>query len=237
MDTLKRLDYIVAPKNDEAEIVFINQLYPELRAEHAFGGFDQNVDLAQSIKYEFEDKTNKPLTVLLGNSGDPSNNHMDAIKHFKSDRFVDSKIICPLSYGDNAYIAFIEKWLNSKLGSRFIALKTYMKRDDYVRFLSAVDVVVMNHNRQQAFGNTITALCLGKPVYMKKKSVVYSLLKDMGLLHVYDISKLKSSNIDEIRLQAYKDREDTIHKIALLFSEETRLKYLRKLLCNSPCAS
>lgn len=230
LETLQRLDFIVTPKNNTAEIGFIKKLYPTFHAEHVFGGFDQNVEVAQSIKYEYEDKTNSPITVLLGNSGDPMNNHMDAIKYFKSGRFVDSKVICPLSYGNKPYIVFIEKLLNNKLGSRFIALKTYMKRDDYVRFLSTVDVVVMNHNRQQAFGNTITALCLGKPVYMKKKSVVYSLLKDMGLRHVYDINELKNSNIDEIRLQAYKDREDTIHTISLLLSEEARLTDLGILL-------
>ena len=230
LETLRRLDYIVTPKNNTAEIDFIKKMYPTFHAEHAFGGFDQNVDIAQSIKYEFVDKTNKPIIVLLGNSGDPMNNHMDALKYFNSDRFVDSKIICPLSYGNKVYIAFIEKWLNNKLGSRFIALKTYMKRDDYVRFLSSVDVIVMNHNRQQAFGNTITALCLGKPVYMKKNSVVYSLLNNLRLRHVYDINELKNSNIDEIRLQAYKDRDDTFHKISLLLSEKTRLSDLRMLL-------
>ena len=230
LETLRRLDYIVTPKNNTAEIGFIKKLYPTFHAEHVFGGFDQNVEVAQSIKYEYEDKANRPVTVLLGNSGDPMNNHMDAIKYFKSGRLIDSKIICPFSYGNKPYIAFIERWLNNKLGSRFIALKTYMKRDDYVRFLSTIDVVVMNHNRQQAFGNTITALCLGKPVYMKKTSVVYSMLKNMGLRHVYDINELKNSNIDEIRLQAYRDREYTIHTISLLLSEEARLTDLRILL-------
>ena len=232
LETLKRLDYIVTAYGNTAQIDFIKKLYPTFHAEHAFGGFDQNVDIAQSIKYEFEDKTNKSFTVLLGNSGDPMNNHMDAIKHFRFGRFVDSKIICPLSYGDKEYITFIEKWLTHKLGSRFIALKTYMKRDDYVKFLSTIDIVVMNHNRQQAFGNILTALCLGKPVFMKKASVVYSLLKDMRLRHVYDINELKHSNVDEIRLQAYRDRDDTIHTISLLFSEEARLANLRNLLCN-----
>ena len=42
-------------------------------------------------------------TLLIGNSADPTNNHfdiLDKIRHFRDDNI---EVICPLSYGDNAY--------------------------------------------------------------------------------------------------------------------------------------
>ena len=229
LDTLKRLDYIIAPKEDIAEIEFIRNLYPTCRAEHAIGCFNQNVDDAGNVIYEFEKKQDEPLKVLLGNSGDPTNNHMDAIKHLKSPRLFDSEIFCPLSYGNKMYIEFLENWMRGKLGERFVALDSFMAREEYIKFLSTIDIVIMNHNRQQAVGNIISALVLGKPVFMKK-SMVYSMLKEMKISHVYDICQLKDYDIDKVRLQAYLDREDTRRKAAMAYSEETRLANLKELI-------
>lgn len=228
--TLKRLDYIIASKEDTAEIEFIKKLYPTCHAEHAIGTFNQNLDLAGNFNYEFEEKQNKPLKILLGNSGDPTNNHMDAIKYFKSSRLSNSQIYCPLSYGDKKYIEYLETWMNRQLGKRFFSLNSFMARDEYIKFLSAIDIVVMNHNRQQAVGNTISALVLGKPVFMKKNSVTYSMLKRMNVRHVYDIKKLHHANIDEIILQAYRDRKEIIKNLSRFFSEDARLGALRELL-------
>ena len=230
LDTLKRLDFIITPKEDIAEINLIKKLYPTCRAEHAIGTFNQNVDLASSIVYKYEEKQNKPIRVLLGNSGDPTNNHMDAIKYMKSPRLCDCEIYSPLSYGDKAYIDFIEKWMRKKIGKRFVSLNSYMNREEYLNFLSTIDLVVMNHNRQQAVGNIISALVLGKPVFMKKNSVTYKMLKRMNVSNVYDIKTLLHVDIDMVRLQAYKNREETIKALFQYFSEIVRLTYLKNLL-------
>lgn len=231
MDTLHRLDYIVTPSYNAAEIDFIKKLYPKCHAQHAFGGFDQNVDITKGIEYEYIDKKGKPLTILLGNSGDPTNNHVDALKFLKSGRLADSKVFCPLSYGNNAYIDFVEKNFSTKIGSRFVALKSFMERGEYVRFLSNIDIFVFNHNRQQAFGNIITALSLGKPVFMKKQSIVFSVLMDIGIRHIYDIKELNRADLDEIRILSYRDRNETYQKISDVLSDRTRRTELRALLC------
>ena len=108
-----------------------------------------------------------------------------------------------------------------------------MARDEYIQFLSAIDIVVMNHNRQQAAGNTISALVLGKPVFMKKNSVTYSMLKRMNVRHVYDINELHQANFDRIRLKAYIDREETKNILSRFFSEDARLACLKKMLVNT----
>lgn len=230
--TLERLDYIVTPKNAHAEVNFIRKLYPTCHAKHAIGDYDQNVDLAGGVEYDFEDKSGKPLNILLGNSADPMNNHMDALKYLRNKRFANCKIFCPLSYGVEEYKEYITNWLKKTLEDRFVPLYSYMMREEYIKFLTTIDVVVMNHNRQQASGNIISALVLGKPVFMKKRSVLYSMLKDINIHHVYDINELKKLNIDKIRLQAYMERDETLKKISNAFSEEVRLVSLKNLLCS-----
>ncbi len=121
--------------------------------------------------------------------------------------------------------------MNNQLGKRFFSLNSFMTRVEYIYFLSAIDIVVMNHNRQQAAGNTISALVLGKPVFMKKNSVTYRMFKRMNVQHVYDINKLSVTDIDEIRIQTYKDRGKTIKVLSQFFSENTRWKCLKKCLC------
>lgn len=230
--TLERLDYIVASKYDHAEVNFIKKLYPTCHAKHVIGDYDQNVDLASGVVYDFEDKSGKPLNVLLGNSADPMNNHMDALKYLRAKRLSNCKIFCPLSYGNEQYRRYITSWLGNKLENRFVPLYSYMRREEYIKFLTTVDLVVMNHNRQQAVGNIISALVLGKPVFMKTKSVLYSMLMDMNVHHVYDLKELKKINIDSVRLQAYMERDETLKKISNVFSEEVRLLNLKNLLCS-----
>ena len=93
-----------------------------------------------------------------------------------------------------------------------------------------MNIVVMFHNRQQAVGNIITALVLGKPVFMKADNVVYKMLKSIGVSSVYDIEMIANRPISEYIDEARDKRKNTIEIIKNVYSKELRLKYLRELL-------
>ena len=57
-------------------------------------------------------------------------------------------------------------------GEDFYPIVDFMTRADYLDFLMDKDAVVMFHNRPQAVGNIMTALVLGKPVFIKKSNAI-----------------------------------------------------------------
>lgn len=110
---------------------------------------------------------NQPLKILFGNSSDPNGNHIDALKYLKKKIAQPYEVYSFLSYGDNESKDWIIKYADKYLGNSFHAITDYMDRESFVRCVQNMDVVMMYHNRQQGEGNIMTALSLGKPVFMK----------------------------------------------------------------------
>lgn len=224
---ISRIDYLVLPKQALKEYEFIRVLYPTCHAQHVFGVFDQNFDIANKLSIKL---TTKQFRVLLGNSADHTNNHIDGIEYLYSVLGKDIELYSILSYGDVIGRQIAKEYGNKVYGEKYHAVEEFMDRQKYIDFLNGMDIVVMFHNRQQAVGNIITALVLGKPVFMKSKNVVYQMLKESNVESVYDISQLTSTSIMEYVRQANDKRQDTINKIKKIYSKEHRLQYLRNLL-------
>lgn len=130
---------------------------------------------------------NKLLTltgnnILLGNCGDPANNHLDMIDHLKT-RSLDCTIVTPLSYGpDLNYIKYIMEYGKNELGEKFHPLDTFMPLEDYNKIISGCSIVIMNHYIQKAMGNIISCLWLGAKLYLSKKNTVTTFLKKHNVI-------------------------------------------------------
>ena len=131
----------------------------------------------------------KQITILVGNSADKTNNHSEVFDKLNS--FPNIKVIVPLSYGDNTYAEKTALKGQEYFGENFVALTDFMPLKDYLYLLSTVDIAIFHHNRQQAMGNIITLLGLGKKVYVNKKSTSYSALTALNL-HVFQLEKFNS---------------------------------------------
>ena len=105
----------------------------------------------------------------------------------------------------------------------------YMNRVQFVEFMSKMDLLMMFHNRQQAEGNIMTALVLGKPVFFKPKNPQFEMLKRMGVESVYDVREMHKINWREAILKAQRDREKTIEIIEREYSRDNRLNNLKKM--------
>ena len=96
-----------------------------------------------------------------------------------------TKVTAPLSYGDMNYAQQVIDYAHLKLGDLFFPITNFMSYDDYNKYMSTVSVVIFNHKRQQAMGNTIALLSLGKKVYLRSDVTPWAYLKSLGL-HIYD---------------------------------------------------
>jgi len=166
---------------------------------------------------EFPVTNGQVKTILIGNSADPTNCHIEVLEKLSLYKKQDFNIVCPLSYGDKDYANKVSQFGIAIFGERFKALKEFMKLDEYIDILSTVDIAILAHKRQQAMGNIISLLGLGKKVYLRKNITTFSLFSDLGV-EVYDLEYIKLE-----RITAEK-KIDNINIIKSYFSEPNLLQ-------------
>ena len=114
-------------------------------------------------------------SVIVGNSADPSNNHIDVLESIKGINFDEQvKIITPLNYGNNKYANEVERSFAAVFGDSYRSLRSFMSLQEYCGVLATANTCIMAHKRQQAMGNVAMMLRLGYRVFMSKHSPAYS---------------------------------------------------------------
>jgi dTDP-N-acetylfucosamine:lipid II N-acetylfucosaminyltransferase len=175
----------------------------------------------------YQAPTKKPLphegiNILLGNSADPSNNHIEVLEMLKGYRKDNIKIFCPLSYGDQSYAQDVINYGTLIFGNKFIALRDFMSLNNYTKLLSEIDVAVFNHKRQQGMGNIISLLGAGKKIYLRNDITTWQMFKNINVI-VNDINKLDLFLMDDYL--AVKN----IERISKYFSEQNLILSLQRV--------
>jgi hypothetical protein len=116
----------------------------------------------------------------VGNSGDPDNRHIEVFDELA--KLPDSfEVIAPLAYGDANNRKRVQESGESTFGHRFESIVEMMSFEDYVSYLRSVDIAVFNHRRQQAMGNTIALLGMGKRVFLRRGTAQWALFRSLGV--------------------------------------------------------
>lgn len=162
------------------------------------------------------------LNVLVGNSADPSNNHLEVLEILLPFKGENIRIYAPLSYGDQVYAEKVAERGRDLFGDKFVPLTKFMEFEKYIKFLKSVDIVIYNHKRQQAMGNTITLLGLGKTVFMRNDVSQWNLLKSLDL---------NVGNISDFNLQLFSSDKliDNSKSIQSSFSKEKLILQLSNI--------
>lgn len=229
-DTLAKVDYVVITKHSDPEIEFCKKLYPKFRAKHVNGMFDQNFEIAAQQKMKPVPHDNERLKILFGNSADPTGNHVDALHYIKNHINDSVEIYSFLSYGNQYSREWTIKYGINEFGNKFHPITEYMDRQDFTECVNSMDILMMYHNRQQAEGNIMTALVLGKPVFIKPENPQFEMLRRMGVKPVYDVHKMHDIDLRAAIRFAQSERINTIRCIQDEYSRENRLKYLKDML-------
>lgn len=164
-------------------------------------------------KYDIKPKKHTTINIQLGNSADPSNNHIDILKQLVKYKDENIQLFIPLSYGNKEYAKEVIAYGEELFREKFIPLREFMPFEKYLEFLGSIDIAIFAHKRQQAMGNTITLLGLGKKVYMRSDITPWQLFKDVDV-KVFDVENIE---IDLIDKQIQKENQE---KIKEYFSEE-----------------
>jgi len=173
-------------------------------------------------EYDIKPKDHTTIKIQIGNSADPSNNHIDVLKKLEKYKDEDIQIFVPLSYGNDEYAKEVIAYGEELFRDKFIPLREFMPFEKYLEFLGSIDIAIFAHKRQQAMGNTITLLGLGKKVYMRNDITPWQLFKDVDV-KVFNVENIE---IDLMDKQVQKENQE---KIKEYFSKENYLNQLRNL--------
>ncbi|WP_286966036.1 MULTISPECIES: TDP-N-acetylfucosamine:lipid II N-acetylfucosaminyltransferase [Acinetobacter] len=223
-NVIERINYFSPVLDLEYEMVkknFNGAIFPKY-IEFNYG------NLEEYFAKKLEDKRINGHNILVGNSSSYSNNHVEAFKLLKEIGVKTSKIICPLSYGDDKYRTYIEKKGEEYFGDDFTSLKDFMPLEDYMRVIGSCRYAIMNHCRQQAYGNIVTLLYLGAKVFLRVQNPLYIYLISKGM-NIYSIQDLE----DKKCFGDILDEDEILHNrnvLKLLLSKEKVINHVKKIL-------
>ncbi|MEN6328402.1 MAG: TDP-N-acetylfucosamine:lipid II N-acetylfucosaminyltransferase [Syntrophomonas sp.] len=217
---IPKIPFITALVKGDYEI--IREVYNS-KAKYIYSFYPNPVDFSLIENISFNNNDNGIKTIMVGNSGDPSNNHEEVIEMLKRFKEEDIRIICPLSYGNPDYIDKTIKKGIKTFGSKFVPLIEFIPPEEYVKILADVDVAIMNHNRQQGLGNIITLIALGKKVYVRYDTTSYKLFYDKGI-HIFKTESIADASLNDLFNCRQINIEQNKSLIMNLFSNESACK-------------
>ena len=172
-------------------------------------------------KYSVPNKQGTAINIQVGNSADPSNNHLEALEKLLPFKNNDICIYVPLSYGDKKHAQAVIQQGQQWFGDKFKPLTEFMPFDNYLSLLGTIDIAIFNHRRQQAMGNTITLLGLGKTVYMRSDTTQWQFFKEKEIVvgDVEAINNLVILNVSENqeKVKQYFSTENFINQLKGIF--------------------
>ncbi|WP_417516588.1 TDP-N-acetylfucosamine:lipid II N-acetylfucosaminyltransferase [Marinobacter sp.] len=136
------------------------------------------------------------VEIQVGNSADPSNNHLEVFEKLASLPTDHFRVIVPLSYGNQQHARRVISEGKKLFGDRFVPLIDFLPLAQYQEFLATIDVAIFNHNRQQGLGNLVSLLGMGKKVYLRRAISTTSLLDSLKI-EWFDVEKIDLSPIPE----------------------------------------
>lgn len=179
-----------------------------------------------------KDKENDScLVIQVGNSADPGNNHLEVLNKLAKYRDEEIEIICPLSYGGKEYANQVISFGKNIFGNKFKAITEFIPFEGYLDMLWKIDIAIFNHNRQQAMGNIIKLLGLGKKVYIRTEITTWQFCIDHDL-KVYSAN----SDFEDLFVEMFeKQKQKNIENVMRGFSVEKLVDDWKKIFNEGEC--
>ena len=217
---IKRIGHLVTYIDGDVELA--RQWYGAKGTHHECIMYLSNVVDPKMITEPGPASDHDGLNILLGNSADPSNNHIEALERLLPFKDQPFKIYAPLSYGDQNHAQKVISQGKAWFGDKFVPMTEFMPFEQYLEFLKSLDIAIFNHQRQQAMGNTITLLGMGKTVFMRSDVSHWRFLTGLGI-KLNDVEKLELCRI------ARDEADENARVVYSYFSRATLMKQLANI--------
>jgi hypothetical protein len=152
------------------------------KAKYIQAKYPSPIDVDCLKKIKISDRAHRTKTILVGNSGDPANEHIEIFKLLSKYKVNDINVVSVLSYGGSEeYIDKVIEYGTSTFGQKFRPITEYMPLEDYLKFVSDVDICVFNHKRSQGLGNLFLFFALGGKVFISNQTSPFRYYKSIGV--------------------------------------------------------
>ena len=167
----------------------------------------------------------KGNNILIGNSANPTGNHLDILPFFDEIDVGDRKVVVPLSYaGPEYYVAKVKNAYRKRFGSNCAFLDGYMPVEEYNVLRDSCSIGIFYHERQQALGNINFILKRGGKVFLSETSVVYKDYKAQGC-NIYTLQK----DFDQLALDQKLDEKRQLENLDFIASSRMLKAKLERL--------
>ena len=163
--------------------------------------------------------------ILLGNSCDETNNHMDVLEKLELLQ-KEIKVIMPISYPENrlAYKKMLRQYVEKLKYVKVILLDDFMPYEEYCKLISKCSFAIFGHIRQQAAGNITQMLRMGAKVFMYKDSMGYQHYTNLGC-KVFSID----DDLNAEQLSQLISDNDAKKNLSIINPVNGRLRYMNNL--------
>lgn len=157
-----------------------------------------------------------PVLIQIGNSADPTNNHIEAFHKVKRFKEHNIRIITPLSYGDEQYAQQVIREGTAIFKEKFLPLTEFLAPDKYISLLNSIDIGIFNNDRQQGMGNIHILLYLNKKVYVKSDTTMRKHFSDLYQIEIEAAERIEHLEFEEF---IQNDNNNSREKLAFTFEE------------------
>lgn len=181
--------------SDKEVFDFAKKTY-NTNAHYMEGAYMSPMNFKLLDKYTHEEKQEDRLNILIGNSADPSNNHIEVLKLLSKFKDENLTIYCSLAYGKKDYKQQIIESGKKIFDKKIKFFTEILSEEEYTKsVLQNINIAIMNHDRPQAMGNIKALLYLGKKIYAKSNSMLGSFRRNG--IEMYEVSSINQISYEE----------------------------------------